>query len=39
VAQRIQFGPKPGKEEPEAVTELVADPSEEAASVEPTVVM
>jgi len=31
-------GHRSGKEEPEAVTELVADPSEEAASVEPSVV-
>jgi single-stranded DNA-binding protein len=38
VAERIQFGPKPGKEEPEPMTELVVDPSEEAASTEATVV-
>jgi single-strand DNA-binding protein len=39
VAERIQFGPKGGKEEPEHVTELVDDPPEEAAGVEPTVVL
>lgn len=38
VAERIQFGPKPGKEAAEPVTELVADPSEEAVDVEEVVV-
>jgi single-stranded DNA-binding protein len=37
-AEKIPFGPQPGKEAPEPVTEFVADPAE-AASAEPTVVM